>query len=264
MTKEKKKTKLSGLALLRSPFPDNQISKLARRGCTKEQWNDAKKATCTICATYHSTAYAIHLDYVGHAALTDRLLECDPEWKWEPFAKDEKGLPSFSKDGLWINLTVCGVTRMGFGSADGKIGGDAVKEIIGDALRNAAMRFGAALDLWHKGELHVDEDQDGEADENIQIEKKHDWHGPMRKEKLTQTLIDLAAELKKLTPKDTLGFLDGLWTDNIAALEQAEHDVPRWYAKVVEAKKVAEIRIGSFPGDEDPFDLPPLEGDFTE
>ncbi|HEX7822877.1 MAG TPA: hypothetical protein VF463_19950 [Sphingobium sp.] len=23
------------------------------------------------------------------------------------------------------------------------------KEVIGDALRNAAMRFGAALDLWH-------------------------------------------------------------------------------------------------------------------
>ena len=30
-----------------------------------------------------------------------------------------------------------------------------MKERIGDALRNAAMRFGAALDLWHKGELHA-------------------------------------------------------------------------------------------------------------
>jgi hypothetical protein len=28
--------------------------------------------------------------------------------------------------------------------------------VIGDALRNAAMRFGVALDLWHKGELHPD------------------------------------------------------------------------------------------------------------
>ena len=33
-----------------------------------------------------------------------------------------------------------------------------MKERIGDALRNAAMRFGAALDLWHKGDLHQDED----------------------------------------------------------------------------------------------------------
>ena len=31
-----------------------------------------------------------------------------------------------------------------------------MKERIGDALRNAAMRFGAALDLWHKGDLHAD------------------------------------------------------------------------------------------------------------
>ena len=59
---------------------------------------------------------------------------------------------------MWITLTVCGQTRLGYGSADGKSGGDAVKEIIGDALRNAAMRFGAALDLWHKGDLHQDTD----------------------------------------------------------------------------------------------------------
>ena len=44
---------------------------------------------------------------------------------------------------------------------DEKSGGDAMKEIIGDALRNAAMRFGAALDLWHKGELHPDEPDAG-------------------------------------------------------------------------------------------------------
>src|SRR6185312_4603857 len=61
--------------------------------------------------------------------------------------------------GLWIKLTVCGVTRYGYGSADGKSGGDAMKEMIGDALRNAAMRFGAALDLWHKGDLHAEDDE---------------------------------------------------------------------------------------------------------
>jgi hypothetical protein len=60
--------------------------------------------------------------------------------------------------GLWIKLTVCGMTRIGFGDAPKKIGGDATKECIGDAIRNAAMRFGAALDLWHKGELHVYDD----------------------------------------------------------------------------------------------------------
>jgi hypothetical protein len=59
---------------------------------------------------------------------------------------------------MWIKLTVCGVTRLGYGHAEGKQGGDAIKEVIGDALRNAAMRFGAALDLWHKGDLHGPDD----------------------------------------------------------------------------------------------------------
>jgi hypothetical protein len=59
--------------------------------------------------------------------------------------------------GMWIKMTVCGVTRLGYGHADGKSGGDAIKETIGDAMRNAAMRFGAALDLWHKGDLHGSE-----------------------------------------------------------------------------------------------------------
>jgi hypothetical protein len=56
--------------------------------------------------------------------------------------------------GMWIRLTVCNTSRLGYGHAGDKSGGDAIKEVIGDALRNAAMRFGAALDLWHKGDLH--------------------------------------------------------------------------------------------------------------
>lgn len=88
------------------------------------------------------------LSYVGHAAVTDRLLEVDPEWNWEPFATTEQGLPALDEAGnLWIRLTVNGVTRPGVG--DGKN----MKERIGDAIRNAAMRFGVALDLWTKDEL---------------------------------------------------------------------------------------------------------------
>jgi hypothetical protein len=51
------------------------------------------------------------------------------------------------------------MTRIGYGNAEGKSYmdiGSREKELIGDALRNAAMRFGAALELWHKGQLHVD------------------------------------------------------------------------------------------------------------
>lgn len=142
----------SGLALLRAPFPANQISKLP-----KPYKKDSPKGKCSECGGYHGLP-AVHLDYVGHAALTDRLLDCDPGWTWEPVADPASyGLP-VAPGGMWIRLTVCGVTRYGFGHPDGKGGGDAVKETIGDALRNAAMRFGAALDLWHKGDLHAPEE----------------------------------------------------------------------------------------------------------
>lgn len=152
-------TKTTQLAKMREPFAANQISALPKP--TKAQ-TDAVKANytagarCNICGGWHHPQ-VVHLDYVGHAAITDRLLSVDPEWSWEPLALDASGLPAIDKDGgLWIRLTVCGVTRLGYGDAPNKSGGDAMKERIGDALRNASMRFGAALELWHKGDLHDD------------------------------------------------------------------------------------------------------------
>lgn len=130
-----KQTPTEGLAKLREQFPAHQISVFPK--------NAGQRAG---------------LRYVGHAALTDRLLDADPAWAWEPLSVDDRGLPVIDDDGgMWIRLTVCGVTRLGYGDAQGKTGGNAMKERIGDALRNAAMRFGAALDLWHKGELHIEE-----------------------------------------------------------------------------------------------------------
>ena len=144
------------LSLLREPFQEHQISKLPKQA----KWMTDAKAeyqNCNVCGGYHHPK-AVHLDYVGHAALTDRLLDVDPHWTWRPLSLDQSGAPQFDKyGGLWIELTVCGLTRLGYGHPDGKTGGDAVKEAIGDALRNAAMRFGAALDLWHKGNLHLEE-----------------------------------------------------------------------------------------------------------
>jgi hypothetical protein len=149
---------ISALQKLREPFKENQISQLPKPMKRREEMDKLPKATCKICGGYHATSMMLHLSYVGHAALTDRLLDVDPAWSWEPLAVGADGYPVIDKDGgMWIKLTVCGVTRLGYGDAQGKSGGDAMKERIGDALRNAAMRFGAALDLWHKGELHVDE-----------------------------------------------------------------------------------------------------------
>jgi len=155
----------TGLELLREPFPANQVSKLPKP--TKRQTEDVKAdfkkgVRCTECGGWHHPQ-VVHLDYVGHAALTDRLLEADPLWNWAPVGQNENGLPAFDNvGGLWIKLTVCGQTRLGYGHAGDKKGGDAIKEVIGDALRNAAMRFGAALDLWHKGDLHSEDDGQAE------------------------------------------------------------------------------------------------------
>jgi len=139
-----------GLSKLREPFEANKIGKLPKptRRENKVDW-------CKECNSRHGLP-AVHIDYVGHAAVTDRLLDADLEWEWEPFALDEDGLPKFDADGgLWIWLTVCGKRRIGYGDAQGKRGPDGVKEAIGDAIRNSGMRFGVALDLWHKGDLHA-------------------------------------------------------------------------------------------------------------
>lgn len=127
---------------LTKPFPPGTVGKLP-----KPYKKDSPKAQCRECGGYHGLP-AVHLDYVGHAAVTDRLLSTDREWTWEPLGLDQNGLPALDRDGnLWIKLTVAGVTRIGVGD------GASMKERIGDALRNAAMRFGVALDLWSKEEL---------------------------------------------------------------------------------------------------------------
>ena len=171
MTKDNKPT---GLDLLRVPFEENQISKLPKGTKAQNECDAKEKINCRVCGGWHHPKI-IHLDYVGHAALNDRLLDCDPHWNWEPVAFDAQGQPLIVNNSMWIKLTVCGVTRFGFGDAQGKTGANAIKEIIGDALRNAAMRFGAALDLWHKGDLHAhhanDENLiDNDTDEVLAIE----------------------------------------------------------------------------------------------
>ena len=85
-----------GLALLRVPFAEHQISKLPKptKKQTEEVRADFKKGhRCTICGGWHHKD-VIHLDYVGHAALTDRLLDCDPKWNWRPMALTESGAPA--------------------------------------------------------------------------------------------------------------------------------------------------------------------------
>ena len=178
-----------GLAKLREPFPPNQIN-------VKPQpySKDSRKENCKECGSFHGLP-ALHLDYVGHAAVTARLLDVDPEWSWAPMGVDQFGLPVLDKNGgLWIKLTVLGVTRIGYGDAQGKGGGNAVKEAIGDAIRNAGIRFGIALDLWHKGDLYDVSDEDTAEGEPTPKELADD-----ARSKLLKLLTD-----NKLSPEDAV------------------------------------------------------------
>jgi len=201
-----------GLAKLREPFPAHQISVFPK--------NAGQRAG---------------LSYVGHAALTDRLLDSDLEWSWEPISVDARGLPVLDDDGgMWIRLTVCGVTRLGYGDAQGKTGGNAMKERIGDALRNAAMRFGAALDLWHKGALHIEPAAEPVSDDDAE------WAESKAME--IRTLMakqDVAAASKALDSLGTGGSYDGeakqaAWN----RLESNLRSAIRGYEDITKAKTI--------------------------
>lgn len=166
--------------ILREPFPREQIGllpKLTCRDCSRAQGRVCdrhQKGKCATCSNWITGAHT-HLSYIGHAAVTDRLLKADPNWSWEPAYRDvdphvlaaavasgDPGIVAMVLDnaparteatgGMWIKLTVGGVTRLGYGTDDDP-GMDHDKKLVSDALRNAAMRFGVALDLWSKEDL---------------------------------------------------------------------------------------------------------------
>jgi hypothetical protein len=214
---------LEGLAKLREPFPIEAVGKLPRvtcSDCSKRNCSKHQKKKCGLCGAYVSTEH-IHLDFVGHAEVTDRLLTVDPNWNWEPLARDidpavlaaavaagpevlkaviESSPPRFDRGadgqpiGLWIRLTICGVTRLGYGSVEPRAF-DPEKQLIGDALRNSALRFGVALDLLSKSDL---ESQLGDN----QPEPAPLPDGWMNKTEMDGAHRDLAARIGKLAKPD--------------------------------------------------------------
>lgn len=100
----------------------------------------------------------MQLDYVGHAAVTDRLNSVvGPEnWNLEPLSYNPDGTPMITFNStnavMWARLTIMTASKLCVGTVK-KTAYELEKEIIGDALRNGAMRYGVALDLWSKDEL---------------------------------------------------------------------------------------------------------------
>lgn len=154
----------AALAVLREPFPEESIGQLVRiackackdsqrRRCERHNWVQR----CDTCGGAHTEAVA-HIPYVGHAAVTDRLLAADPCWWWEPCNGFTGGMAPVIEERdrrvveMWIVLHVAGMHRYGVGTAPINHE-DRAKILIGDAIRNAAMRFGCALKEWSKTPL---------------------------------------------------------------------------------------------------------------
>lgn len=147
------------LALLQEDFPKDQIEKLPKplKGGRDQARFQCRPGTQASADGYHCGGYhsrAIHLDYIGHATITERLNAVDPFWTIEFMVRHpETGEPKVDADGTWFNMTVLGVTRPCVGDSGGKpLNGNGRKELMGDAIRNGAMRFGVGTYLWSKSE----------------------------------------------------------------------------------------------------------------
>ena len=131
------------------------------------------------------------LSYMGHAEVTLALLDVDPLWTWEPLAIDaEHGRPVIDEQGnrlvMWGYLTVGGLRRMCVGTCEARKG-DPEKELIGDLLRNGAMRFGIGTKLWSKA---TDADPDGSGEGGFKA------HRDAPESPFTAASLDLFARVK--------------------------------------------------------------------
>jgi hypothetical protein len=179
------------LGRLAAPFDPDEIEILP-----KPYKKDSEKGNCRVCNGYHGLP-AAHLSYVGHAGVTMRLTSVDPTWTWRPLRPDvderalaaavnsgnpellrlllEHAPPTIEPNGgIWIRLQVAGIERLGFGDADGRTGTPKdMKEMIGDAIRNGAMRMGVGTYLWSKSDrAQAILARQGADDERVQQEDR--------------------------------------------------------------------------------------------
>lgn len=170
----------------------------------------------------HIPKGGVQLEYVGHADITLALIDVDPGWTWAPAGRTETGAPVIEERGnrlvMWGTLTVCGVTRECVGTCEARKA-DPEKELIGDLLRNGAMRFGIGTKLWSK----ADGDPAGSGGSG-----GYERHQPTLLESVWQKVkatkgTPLEAELRRLADEN-----------GKALTPKALHDDPVWF-ELVEA-----------------------------
>lgn len=180
-----------------------------------------------------------NLSYVGHAAVTEMLLRHDPLWHWAPVGTDENGSPIVDRNadgrpiGMWIRLWIFDQSRIGYGAVeptDRRSDGDLIKEIIGDGIRNAAMRFGVALNLWSKNDLEVAAPEPSDSDKVLAQAKG--WS----KAKRDKIKADLQAHGIISDPSTFDDF-----AEQVSQHPEVAADIEAWLAKNNETKIIKDL-----------------------
>lgn len=134
------------------------------RACSSSDGNVCsrhRKGECSVCGAWITQAHS-HLSYSSHASITAALAQIDPAWAWLPGWADPLSTGAFPEGlGPWAlcddprhptsllaRLVLLGHVRPGIGTVSRYSVENSTKELIGDFLRNAAMRFGIHLGLW--------------------------------------------------------------------------------------------------------------------
>ncbi|MGF4045752.1 hypothetical protein ACX800_09875 [Paenarthrobacter nitroguajacolicus] len=216
------------LALLSKPFAQDEIEKLPKQ----VRKNDEERGKCEQGSRYSADGFycggwharSMHLDYVGHAGITDRLNAVDPLWHWEPFALSPAGTPLLTDGGMWARMTVLGVTRIGFGDPGRNSGPNAIKETIGDFIRNAAMRFGVGTYLWSKSEAAAAK-KIAEEDHDVEPPQQRAQQQPPQQQPPSvdwqQSLIDAQGDADRLAALRAMAGRAGAPPHYMAAVDAA-------------------------------------------
>lgn len=139
--------------------PDpGMLAQLPRYTGNERDKSKRNKSRCDVCGGWHEQP-SIHLDYMGHADVTEALIKIDPFWTWRPAAINQSSggpaiVPSLGKAGMmvmWAYLTILGKEMLCVGTAQ-QSKEELEKELIGDMIRNGALRFGIAVRLWSKAD----------------------------------------------------------------------------------------------------------------
>jgi hypothetical protein len=200
------------------------------------------------------TDKGVTLSYVGHVHTSATLDDIDPDWQLE-LVTTATGMPDIQsrpyrvtrRDGsvaaegnmltLWGKITVLGFTRWCVGSVDA-LKPDAEKELIGDVLRNGAMRVGVFAGLWSKDmpgkatESHAERSAPRPRSQTTQQEDAFagaivsDWtDDPMQQAVWTTEHVQRIARLLHSNP-------DKMMTRLLAGLADKGHDTSNGWQSV--------------------------------